>query len=102
MRTAARRDDNHRAIAQALEAAGCSVCDLAAVGRGCPDLLVGFRGCNTLIEIKRPKAKGQREGKLTGPQGQFHAGWRGPLFVVKTVDEALAAIGARPWPEGDK
>lgn len=99
MRRAARKDDNQREIERALIAVGCSVLDLSPVGQGCPDMLVGYRGRNMLMEVKRQKAKGQREGKLTETQERFFAKWRGPVFVVKNVDEALAAIGAKEWEE---
>ena len=49
MRRAARTDENHTAIVQALLDAGCSVQSLAAVGCGCPDLLWGLAGVNGLI-----------------------------------------------------
>lgn len=94
MRRAAKVDDNQREIVAALRRAGATVRDLSRVGEGCPDLLVGFRGRNWLVEVKRPKATGQRAGRTTPAQDEFLAGWRGHAVVVWTVEEALQAIGA--------
>ncbi len=52
MRRAAKIDRNHVEIVAALRGVGASVQDLAAVGKGCPDLLVGYRGQNYVIEVK--------------------------------------------------
>lgn len=53
------------------------------------DLLVGFRGVNTLLEVKHP----DRPSKPTPKQARFLAEWPGQVQVVSTLDEALAAIG---------
>lgn len=95
MRRAAKKDDNHNEIADALRQCGCSVLDLSGVGGGCPDMLVGRHNENILIEVKRPKAKGQQAGKLTEPQEKFLAAWKGQAYVVDSVDAALAAVGVR-------
>jgi len=99
MRRASQRDTNHRDIVHALEQVGCTVQDLSLVGGGCPDLAVAFRGANYFIEIKREKAKGIKGGDLRKSQKKWLATWRGPAFVVRTIDEALCAIGAKAWPE---
>lgn len=85
-RTAAKRDGNEREIIDALKAVGASVQPLSA--KGCPDLLVGYRGENILMEVKLPK------GKLTDDEQVWHDGWRGQVAIVRTVDDALRAIGA--------
>jgi hypothetical protein len=93
MRWDAKVDCNHGDIVKALKAAYCSVLDLSRVGQGCPDILVGYRGWNVLMEIKRPKAKGQKEGKLELSQKIFLEEWRGPVVVVRSAEDALRAIG---------
>lgn len=97
MRRAARVDENQAAIVKALKAAGCGVVDLSAVGGGVPDLLVHpptFPDCRmaVLLEVKNP-AKPKRDQQLTPDQVKFHEAWKGWLYVVRTVDEALAAVG---------
>lgn len=96
-RRRAKRDANHAAIVKALELAGCSVLDLSAVGGGAPDVLVGYRCSNVLLEIKNPATKrGQKgTGAITvARQTEFRASWRGdPVTVVHTAEEARAALG---------
>lgn len=74
-----------------LRQVGATVVDLSAVGKGCPDLLVGHRGVTYLLEVKNVKGK----NKTTPDQDVFYAWWRGaPVTIVRTADEALQAIGA--------
>ena len=88
----AHRDANHPAIVDALTRCGCTVVDLAAVGAGVPDILVGVGGHNFLLEIKdgtrAPSAR-----KLRETQVEFIATWRGHTAVVTDVPQALAAVG---------
>jgi hypothetical protein len=90
MRTTPRRvDANHLEIVNALRAVGCGVLDLSAVGKGAPDILVAHpnnhdRMC--LMEIK------SKAGKVNPLQQKWHSLWPGGVRVVRTVDEALAAI----------
>lgn len=92
MRRAAKVDRNQSEIVGALRDMGASVQPLHAVGQGCPDLLVGFRGVNHLIEVK-DGAKSASRRKLTDAQLQWHPAWRGSVTVVSSVDEAMRAIG---------
>lgn len=94
MRRAAKIDVNQPEIVEALKSAGATVRSLAAVGEGFPDLAAGFRGRTFLLEVKRPKAKGQRAGELTEDQERFFEEWRGQAVVVRNPEEALRAIGA--------
>ncbi len=110
MRRAARRDEAEPPIVDALEAVGASVQRLAV--KGVPDLLVGWRGRMWLLEVKLPltargalprgrslKHKGGHDD-MTADQVAWWAAWRGPApVIVRTVDEALAAIGALPSDE---
>lgn len=100
MRRAARVDANQTEIVNALRAAGAAVEPLHRVGDGCPDLLVGYRSHNYLLEIKdgnKPPSK----RKLTPDQVEWIAGWRGQVSVVTSVDEALAAIGVLVTPPAE-
>jgi hypothetical protein len=93
--TARRVDANQRAIVAALRDVGASVEHLHTLGEGAPDLLVGFRGVNTLLEVKDGSKPPSRR-RLTPDEATWHAAWRGQVTVVETIDEALAAIGAVP------
>lgn len=90
---AAKRDKTETDIVDALRSVGAVVHHISQAGL--PDLLVCFYNPLThthetyLLECK---SKG---GKLTPAQVAFMETWEGDnLFVVKTVDEALRAIGA--------
>lgn len=91
MRRAARTDANHSLIVGALLSCGASVQSLAAIGKGCPDLLVGWRGENLLVEIKNGD-KSPSKKKLNKGQVEWHAEWRGEVVVVESVEQALAVL----------
>ncbi len=93
MRRAARTDNNHAEIVAALRSVGAGVCDLSAVGKGCPDLLVAYRGRWLTVEVK-DGSKPPSARKLTAEQQKWHAAHPAQVHVVKNVDEALQAIGA--------
>lgn len=96
-RYAAKVDDNQGQIVKALR--GIPGCFVQIIGQPY-DLLVGFRGHWHVLEVKDP-AKAPSQQALTPPQIDTLARLRNavPLHVVRTVDEALCAIGARPWPD---
>ena len=92
MRRAAKVDRNQAEIVAALRGIGASVQPLHAVGQGCPDLLVGWRGINLLIEVKDWRAS-NTDRKLNPIQQEWHGGWKGQVAKVETVDAALAILG---------
>jgi len=66
---------------------------LAGVGKGVPDLLVGFQGKTLLMEIKDGR-KTPSERRLSEDQVRWHGAWRGgPLAIVDGVDAALRMLG---------
>jgi len=81
---AARRDKNEAEIINTMELAGASVLSLSS--KGVPDLLVYFRGKHYLIEIKSSK------GHLTKDQKVFHGKWKGPIHIVRSIDDALSVL----------
>ncbi len=90
---AAKIDANQDQIVTALRAAGATVQSLAGVGKGVPDLLVGYKGQTLLLEIKDgfkpPSAR-----LLTEDQIRWHGSWKGgALAVVDSPDAALRMIG---------
>jgi hypothetical protein len=93
MRRAAKVDVTQAEIAAALKAAGATVQYLHSVGEGCPDLLVGFRGKNHLLEVK-PNIGSPSKRNLRPNQVEWHAGWKGQVATVETPEAALAVIGA--------
>ena len=82
-----RVDNNQVQIVKALRDMGCTVEHLHAVGKGCPDIVVGFKGKNLLLEIKDGDKK-----VLTPDQANWHKLWKGQVNVVTTIDEAKNLI----------
>ena len=95
MRRASNVDGNHGEIVAALRAVGCFVQSLAAVGEGCPDLLVIRAGRLWLLEVKDPRQK-PSDRRLRQSQVEWHAKAGGVVHVVLTVDDAFRAIGVLP------
>ena len=91
MRRAAKVDDNHLSICNALKAIGFSVLSLAVIGRGCPDIVVGAYGKNFLFEIK-DGSKPECKRKLTDDEVRWHQAWKGQVHVIMTFEEAVAII----------
>ena len=83
MRRAARVDANQAEIVDALRSVGAAVQSLAAVGRGVPDLLVGFRGKLYLLEVKMPGEK------LTPRELTWHTFWAGYASIVYSAEDAI-------------
>ena len=93
MRRAAKVDANQQKIVEILRAAGATVQSLAAVGHGCPDLLVGWGGKTLLMEIK-DGSKVPSAQRLTDDQIKWHGAWMGgPLAVVDGPEAALRMLG---------
>jgi len=92
MRRAAKVDTNHAEVVKALRAIGCTVQSLAAIGKGCPDLLVGYRGKTLLMEVKdgtRPPS----EKRTTEDQDKWHGAWNGgALWLVYSAQDAIDAV----------
>lgn len=92
MRIAAKTDANQIQVVSALRAAGASVQSLAAVGKGVPDLLVGYKGTTLLMEVKDGR-KPPSAQKLTEDQLKWHGAWKGgSLAVVDGPEAALRMI----------
>lgn len=91
-RRAARTDANQAEIVAALRGVGASVQPTHMVGDGFPDIVVGYRNQNVLMEIK-DGAKPPSARKLTAAEEEWHDTWRGTACIVTSIDEALGVIG---------
>jgi len=80
-----RVDENQKQLVHTFIALGASVLNLSTVGRGCPDLLIGYKGRSILVEIKR-----DNKASYTDPQVKFMQEWRGG--TVSRIDSVDAAI----------
>ena len=98
----AKVDTVHAALIHVARKMGWSAASTAAVGNGYPDASLATRDvcpyCGRsallLVEFKTGKS-----AALTPAQKRFHASWRGPIAIVRTVDDLIAllktAVGPR-------
>lgn len=82
-----RVDLNQKSIVKELRSRGCSVFVASDVGRNFPDLVIGHKGVNYMVELKSGKYK-QSEGQV-----KFEKEWRGQYNVAYTIEELLEIIG---------
>lgn len=82
-----RVDSNQVQIVKELRRLGMEVEHLHSVGKGCPDILVGWKGKNVLLEIKKDE-----KAKLTPDQVLWHRSWKGQVTVVSNVIDAIKAV----------
>lgn len=88
MRTHGKIDANQPDIVKALRRAGATVKIMSNLGDGFPDIGVGFRGKNFLMEVKDGK------NDLTQDQREFFDTWRGQVVVVRSPADALRVINS--------
>jgi hypothetical protein len=83
-----RIDQNHEEIVRALrDHPGVRLFSTAALGKGVPDICVGYRSFNILCEIKGPK------GRLNPVQTEWHFQWTGtPVVILRTVDDVVLLL----------
>jgi len=87
-----RTDSNHAEIIKALrKIPNLSVFSTHEVGKGFPDIVIGYKGINYLIEIKDGN-KPPSARKLTPDEVKFHHEWHGQIKVIKNIDELLEII----------
>jgi len=79
-------DANQSTIVKALRDYGCSVTPTHMVGSGYPDLSVGYKGKNILLEIKMI-------GKdLNVREQAWFSTWQGQAAIAYTPDEAIKIV----------
>jgi hypothetical protein len=84
-----RTDKNHAEIIKALrKIPNLSVFSTHEVGKGFPDIVIGYKGINYLIEIKDGN-KPPSARKLTDCEVKFHQDWRGQIKIITNLDEVL-------------
>jgi len=80
-------DSNQTEIVNTFRQLGASVAITSAVGKGFPDLVVGYAGRTMLVEVKsRVKAT------HTPDQLAFQSTWKGNYFTVRSREDAIALI----------
>ena len=87
-----RVDDNQSKVVKALRDEGWTVTHLHAIGKGCPDLLVGVTRFgvkyNFLLEVK----DANKSWKLTPDQVIWHYNWKGQVDVATSPEQAVELI----------
>ncbi len=83
------RDRNHAGIVNEITQHNISVLDLAAVGGGCPDLLIGFKTVsgnriNILVELKSSST-----ANIRPIQAEFNREWNGLSTIVWDAESVL-------------
>jgi Holliday junction resolvase len=86
VRLKARVDSNQKKIVSELRELGCSILHTHQLGKGAPDIIVGYNGNNYLIEIKDGN-KTLSQQKLTKDELHFQSNWKGAYFVCNSTKQ---------------
>lgn len=70
---------------------GCSILHTHQLGKGAPDIIIGYNGKNYLIEIK-DGTKSISQQKLTKDELQFKSNWKGSYFVCNSYEQIKAVL----------
>ena len=87
MRRKARLDSNQRELVAFAKKHGATVTHLHPLGRGIPDILIGYRGRNYLIEIKSSE-----KSKLSEDEQTFFNNWRGSASVITSKIDLIRLL----------
>jgi len=91
MRKKARVDANQKVIVQELRKRGISVLHTHQLGKGAPDIVIGYMNQNYLIEIKDGN-KSKSQQKLTPDELEFASKWGGNYAVCNSLEQILQLI----------
>lgn len=84
-------DANQTQIVNNLRQIGVSVFITSMVGKGFPDLVLGYKGKNYLIELKDgEKFKSQK--KLTDDEKKFFNYWSGQVAKCENIEEIVLIL----------
>ena len=95
MTRAARVDANQAELVAIARKCGASVLHLHTLGRGAPDILLGHRGRNLLVEAKDGSKPPSRR-RLTPDEAEFHSDWKGQVTIIESVDDLIALLNGKP------
>lgn len=91
MRLKARTDYNQKLIVEQLRKLGVSVAITSMMGKGFPDLVLGYQNKNFLIELK-DGAKPKSQKGLTMDEAKFFTAWKGDVCKCENIEEILKHI----------
>jgi len=83
-----RVDANQKSIVAALRRLGATILIMSDLGKGAPDIAVGWRGFNYFFELK-DGSKPPSARKLTEAEEKFFCEWQGQVHIVYSVDDAV-------------
>ena len=85
-------DNNHKEILdQCRKIPQLTAFSTHTIGKGFPDIVVGYKGLNYLFEIKDPlKPKSAR--KLTQHESSFFCNWKGQVNVIHTIEDIIEIL----------
>jgi hypothetical protein len=87
-----RTDANHKEIVDAIrKIPSLSVFSTHTIGKGFPDIVIGYKGINYLVEIK-DGAKTKSQKKLTEDEIRFHQSWFGQIIVCECVQDVYVLL----------
>ena len=81
-----RVDANQKVIVEAFRKRGASVLIMSSLGKGAPDIAVGFRGETYFFEIKDGK-KPLSAQKLTQCEIKFMQEWNGHYAIIRNIED---------------
>ena len=81
-----RTDTNQKDIVATLREMGCSVTPTHAIGKGFPDLTIGYKGKNILMEVKM-MGKG-----LNAKETYWFDNWNGQAAIAYTPEQAIEIV----------
>ena len=65
---------------------------LSAVGSSCPDLLIGYRNFNFLVELKNPNVYYNPKLPTMVNQAEFRRTWKGQVLQAYSLKEIITAM----------
>src|SRR5688572_22507517 len=88
-----RKADGNQAtlVGQLRKVPGISVAHTHTIGKGFPDLAIGYKGRNFFFEVKDP-AQPPSARKLTPDEREWHRAWMGQVHTVETFDDVLKIL----------
>lgn len=88
MTRAKRVDSNQKELVAVFRQLGVTVIDLSKVGKGIPDLMLGYNNKTVLVEIKSSKS-----AKLNPLQECFFREWKGGMLArIDNLDSAVRLV----------
>lgn len=70
-----------------------SIFSTHTLGKGFPDIVVGYKGKNYLFEIKNDELR-KSQTKLTPDEKKFHSDWQGQVNIIYSIHDLIKILNA--------